>query len=256
MRRVSIPILPKEKLKCVGTYGFRAPELLATENERHGYGPPVDYWALGVTIYYLLTAKMPFKVRQQSIMEAREKPKDTERRLQKSPPKLSTDLTPETQDMVRGLLRLDPAERYGDADLASFKSHPFFNGIDWNKLSRRELTSPYKPGIAKHPKDEVPQFESVHAAMAQFTHENVLEMFGGENEMKEEYTHVPRAEQKHFRTWDYIPDAALELEWDISEKEAANKPFARRKNRETTSKMKITTAADMVELKVESKAES
>ena len=250
-RRVSIPILPKEKLKCVGTYGFRAPELLATETERHGYGPPVDYWALGVTIYYLLTAKMPFKVRQQSIMEAREKPKDTERRLQKSPPKLASDLTPETQDLIRGLLKLDPAERYGDADMKAFKGHPFFNGIDWEKLSRRELQSPYKPGIAKHPKDEAPQFESVHAAMAQFTHENVLEMFGGENEMKDEYTHVPRAEQKHFRTWDYIPDAALEAEWDIAEKEAAGKPFTRRKNREATAKMKLTTGPELIEVKME-----
>jgi len=252
MRRVSIPILPKEKLKCVGTYGFRAPELLATETERNGYGPAVDYWALGVTVYYLLTAKMPFKVRQQSIMEAREKPKDTERRLQKSPPKLNSDLTPDTQDLVRGLLKLDPNERYGDANLAAFKAHPFFNGIDWERLSRRELTSPYKPGLAKHPKDEAPQFESVHAAMAQFTHENVLEMFGGENEMKDEYTHVPRAEQKHFRTWDYIPDSALELEWDISEKEAASKPAPRRKNRETTSKMKLTAAPEVVEVKIDS----
>jgi serine/threonine protein kinase len=251
VRRFSIPILPKEKLKCVGTYGFRAPELLATETERNGYGPAVDYWALGVTVYYLLTAKMPFKVRQQSIMEAREKPKDTERRLQKTPPKLSSDLTPETLDFIKGLLRLDPNERYGDADLPGFKAHPFFKGIDWEKLSRRELTSPYKPGIAKHPKDEVPQFESVHAAMAQFTHENVLEMFGGENEMKDEYTHVPRAEQKHFRTWDFIPDVALEVEWDIAERDAASKPFPRRKNREAAAKMKLSTQPEQLELRQE-----
>lgn len=250
-RRGSIPILPKEKLKCVGTYGFRAPELLATETERSGYGPPVDYWALGVTVYYLLTAKMPFKVRQQSIMEAREKPKDTERRLQRSPPKLNSDLDPDTQDLIKGLLRLDPNERYGDGNLAAFKAHPFFKGIDWEKLARRELQSPHKPGISKHPKDEMPQFESVHAAMAQFTHENVLEMFGGENEMKDEYTHVPRAEQKHFRTWDFIPDSALELEWDIAEKEAAGKPYARRKNREAQSKLKLTTAPEGMEMKIE-----
>lgn len=228
IRRVSIPILPKEKLKCVGTYGFRAPELLDTENDRHGYGPAVDYWALGVTVYYMLTAKMPFKVRQQSIMEAREKPKETERRLQKNPPRISPDLPVEAQDLVKGLLKMEPVERYGDGDLPGFKAHAFFRGIDWEKLSRRELQSPYKPGVPKHPKDEAPQFESVHAAMAQFTHENVLEMFGGENEIKDEYQHVSRQDQKHFRSWDYIPDGALELEWDISEKNTSTQIFRRR----------------------------
>jgi serine/threonine protein kinase len=217
-RRVSIPILPKEKLKCVGTYGFRAPELLNTEVERNGYGPAIDYWALGVTVYFLLTNKMPFKSRNQSILEAREKPKDTERRLQKSPPKISPDIDPSAQDVVRGLLNIDPEKRYGDSDLVSFKNHAFFKGIDWDKLSRRELVSPYQPNVPNHPPDEVPQFESVHAAMAQFTHENVLEMFGGETEMKDEYTHVPRSEQKHFRSWDFVPDSALELEWEIMEK--------------------------------------
>jgi len=35
-------------------------------------------------------------------------------------------------------------------------------------------------------------------------HDNVLEMFGGENEIKEEYTHVNRQDQKLFKTWDYV----------------------------------------------------
>lgn len=231
VRRNSIPILPKEKLKCVGTYGFRAPELMNTETDRTtGYGPPVDYFALGVTLCYLMSAKMPFRQRNQTLMEAREKPKDAERRLQKQPPRIPVELPESAQDVCRGLLHLDPLERYGDADLPKLKRHPFFQAIDWDKLAVRGMSSPYQAGVRKHGKDETPQFTSVHAAMAQFAHENVLEMFGGENEMKDEYTHVPRAEQKHFRTWDFIPDSALEVEWSLAEEQirSVEKPFPRR----------------------------
>jgi serine/threonine protein kinase len=228
-RRESIPVLPREKLKCVGTYGFRAPELLNCEHERTGYGPPVDYWALGVTVYFLLTAKMPFKSRQQSILEAREKPKDTERRLQRQPIRLVADLDAVAVELVKGFLELDPAKRLGDADLPALKRHAFFAGINWDKLAKRELQSPFKPGVPKHPPDEVPQFESVHAAMAQFTHDNVLEMFGGENEIKEEYTHVNRQDQRLFKSWDYLPPGALEREWDIAEQHKGKAAVPRRK---------------------------
>jgi len=228
-RRDSIPILPKEKLKCVGTYGFRAPELLNCEHDRQGYGPAIDYWALGVTVYFLLTSKMPFKSRQQSILEAREKPKDTERRLQKQPIRIVADLDPVAVDIVKGLLEPDPVKRLGDSDLPALKAHAFFRAIDWAKLARRELSSPFKPGVPKHAPDEVPQFESVHAAMAQFTHDNVLEMFGGENEIKEEYTHVNRQDQKLFKSWDYIPEQALETEWGIADKARESQPWPRRK---------------------------
>jgi len=72
-------------------------------------------------------------------------------------------------DLIKGLLDPDPAKRLGDADLPGLKSHDFFKGIDWDKLARRESQSPFKPGVPKHQPDEVPQFESVHAAMAQFS---------------------------------------------------------------------------------------
>lgn len=44
---------------CVqaGTTGYMAPEILKQE----GYGMPVDWWALGCSVYEMVAARLPFK---------------------------------------------------------------------------------------------------------------------------------------------------------------------------------------------------
>ena len=44
------------KLKA-GTYQYFAPELFDLE---HSFSPATDVWALGLSIYVLLTGKLPF----------------------------------------------------------------------------------------------------------------------------------------------------------------------------------------------------
>jgi hypothetical protein len=46
------------------------------------------------------------------------------------------------------LLNRVPANRLGSkGDAAELKAHPFFNGIDWVALSRKEVTPPFKPSV-------------------------------------------------------------------------------------------------------------
>ena len=41
-------------------------------------------------------------------------------------------------------LKKDPAERIKDADI---KSHPWFAGLDWDKLLKKEIPAPWKPDV-------------------------------------------------------------------------------------------------------------
>lgn len=61
------------------------------------------------------------------------------------------------------LLTKNPAQRLGcvaseDGETAII-SHPFFNGIDWEKLNRRELEPPFKPRIVS-PSEEFQKCEN------------------------------------------------------------------------------------------------
>lgn len=67
--------------------------------------------------------------------------------------------------------------------------------------------------------------------MAQFSiNDNVLEMFGGENDMEDEYKHVGRKDQKLFKNWGYSDEKELEYEWIAkAERKKSVKDLNRRK---------------------------
>ena len=71
----------------------------------------------------------------------------------------------------------------------------------------------FKPRVPKRKKDEEPQYDGLLAAMQQFSHDNVLELFGGENEVSDDYQHISSKNQKLFRDWDFLPDELLEDDW-------------------------------------------
>lgn len=54
------------------------------------------------------------------------------------------------KDLLKKLLTIDPNNRLSDPQ--NFKRHPFFEGLDWDKLYRREIRPPVKPKI-RHKSD-------------------------------------------------------------------------------------------------------
>mmetsp|Transcript_15309 Transcript_15309/g.17321 ORF Transcript_15309/g.17321 Transcript_15309/m.17321 type:complete len:682 (+) Transcript_15309:255-2300(+) len=237
-------ILQPSQLKCVGTYGYRAPEVLAVSTKKKkkkkssnaqnqdsedavestvskGYGPPVDYWALGVTLFYLNTAKYPFRPKAMRLTLALPSNgmKGTEEKLQSNAPNYKSEIDDEDlADCIRQLLIKDPDERL---DLDGCQKHPFFSSINWTDLENGKADPVYKPKVRKHRADEPPRFKGLSDAMKQFAHENVLELFGGDNDMQDEYRHVRSKHQKLFRDWDRIPDSLLEEDWLMLEHEEA-----------------------------------
>lgn len=156
----------------IGTSSFIAPELI----EGRPYGPSVDWWACGVTIYECTTGKKLFGGRAKAnsevfknILELKLELSDltrvcTEQASQVGYPKrhlmnhcygMLSD-TPHTisniEDLVAGLLCRNQAKRLGSGGPHEIKSHRFYRSVNW---STHNTTEPeFKPAplpVFDHP---------------------------------------------------------------------------------------------------------
>lgn len=90
-----------------GTLSFLAPEVFkGTSNA----GPPLDVWALGVILFAMLCGRLPFEGTDLSYSK-RPKTPVIRSRIIKCQYKIDESLSPEVKDLVRRMLRLEPAER-------------------------------------------------------------------------------------------------------------------------------------------------
>ena len=136
-----------------GTPDYLAPEVLLCEP----YGPEVDWWALGVVVFELLVGVPPFHASTpveifENILsgniawpaekgagggggggggggERERDPADT------SDEEEDEGLSDAAKDLIKGLLHPDASQRLGSRPgAADLKAHPFFAGIDWDKM--------------------------------------------------------------------------------------------------------------------------
>jgi tRNA A-37 threonylcarbamoyl transferase component Bud32 len=107
--------------EILGTPGYMPPEQAAADT--HAIGPRSDIYALGATLYALITGRPPFKA---------ENPLDTLSRLRIDPPTPPTRLNSKTprdlETIILKCLEKDPAQRYASArgladDLRRFIDH-------------------------------------------------------------------------------------------------------------------------------------
>jgi len=124
-----------------GTTEYLAPEVLLDEA---GYTKMVDFWSLGVLVFEMCCGWSPFYAEDTQQMYKNiafgkvRFPRDT--------------LTTEGRNFVKGLLNRNPKHRLGATDDAEeLKRHPFFADIDWEALTKKLITPPFKPKL----KDEM-----------------------------------------------------------------------------------------------------
>ena len=137
LREGSIKMPPRQAHRgtFVGTPHWVSPEML---NENSS-GPFVDLWALGVVLYEMVTGERPFKgTHELAIFD------EIKNRKIKYP-----ENTPEhAVDLIEQLLQLNPLERLGyglpgsGKDFDALKAHPFFNGINFQRLRDRKIAPP------------------------------------------------------------------------------------------------------------------
>nr|XP_020670749.1 serine/threonine-protein kinase MRCK gamma [Pogona vitticeps] len=127
---------------AVGTPDYISPEILQAMEDRKGkYGPECDWWSLGVCMYELLFGETPFYA--ESLVETYGKIMNHEDHLQ-FPPDI-TDVSESAKDLIRKLLCHQDL-RLGQKGIQDFKSHPFFEGINWDNI--RDTPPPFLPEVA------------------------------------------------------------------------------------------------------------
>lgn len=112
----------------IGTPDYIAPEII---NRTSINNFTIDWWSLGVIAYELLVGVRPFTAL--SIDEVIDN--ITDFRIEWPPIGEGEGMiSPQAQDLILQLLNKDFTTRLGARGAQEIKQHPFFNGVDWERL--------------------------------------------------------------------------------------------------------------------------
>jgi cGMP-dependent protein kinase 1 len=119
----------------VGTPHYMAPEIVTGD----GYGLAVDYWTVGVMLYEFMFGYVPFGEDETDPYVIYEK--IHERKLVFPQ---WVDNKNKIKEFISQLLSKNPANRLGGG-FDKLKTHPWFIGLNWDKITSKELKAPYIP---------------------------------------------------------------------------------------------------------------
>ncbi|KAG7275435.1 hypothetical protein CRUP_033168 [Coryphaenoides rupestris] len=121
-----------------GTPDYIAPEIL----QEMLYGPSVDWWALGVLLYEMLSGHAPFEAENED---------DLFESILNEEIIYASWLSTEAVNILKALLTKSATHRLGcvasEGGENAVVHHAFFASINWEKLNLRELEPPFKPKI-------------------------------------------------------------------------------------------------------------
>ena len=120
----------------VGTPDYIAPEVFGQQ----GYDECVDWWSVGVILFEMLVGYPPFFSDEPSITCK----KILNWRKTFVIPSES-NLSPAATDILKKLVT-DAEFRLGRNGADDIKKHPFFEGLDWDKLRKQQ--APYIPSVS------------------------------------------------------------------------------------------------------------
>ncbi|KAF9951534.1 hypothetical protein BGZ70_000940 [Mortierella alpina] len=128
----------KPLLSIAGSMAYMAPEVLM----RKGYLESVDWWSLGVVMFELLFGKRPFRGKSNELLT-----NSILRDPLPFPDNVDDMVSASCLDVLSKLCERDISKRLGCTPdgIEAFKKHPWFHGIEWDKLVTKEATPPFEP---------------------------------------------------------------------------------------------------------------
>ena len=114
-----------------GSVAYLAPEVL----RRQGHQKSVDWYLFGALLYEMLVGTPPYFSRDKN---------ELFRNIKHGKLKLPKKISLEAKDLITKLLERNPRERLGSGPRGTeeIKGHPFFAGMDWEGVYRKELRPP------------------------------------------------------------------------------------------------------------------
>ena len=127
----------------IGTPYYMAPEIL--KGKKYSYS--CDYWSVGVLIYYLYYGEYPFgnNISQPVAIYKEIINKEIEFRDCKKSEFYQSELN--LQKFIRSLLEKDENLRINNIN--QVKEFEFFKNVDFDKIKRQEIKSPFIPEVVK-----------------------------------------------------------------------------------------------------------
>jgi len=132
-------LCPNTTWTLCGTPDYLAPEIVSQQR----YNKSVDWYALGVLIFEMLSGLPPYHQPEPNPVLLYE-------RIAAGPAFIRWPaFNPDATDLILKLMEGDPSRRYGNLQhgAGDVFAHPWFREVDWEKLRRREIMAPYLPKI-------------------------------------------------------------------------------------------------------------
>ncbi|XP_065029937.1 3-phosphoinositide-dependent protein kinase 1-like isoform X2 [Musa acuminata AAA Group] len=167
----------------VGTAAYVPPEVLNSCPATFAN----DLWALGCTLYQMLSGSSPFKDASEWLIFQRIITRDL---------KFPEFFSHEARDLIDKLLDTDPSKRPGAGPdgYASVKKHPFFNGVDWKQLRKApapRLALDHDNGVDYDSQDAT--WNLTHVGGAPSAHQHVIpDENAGATSSSETQSHISR----------------------------------------------------------------
>jgi serine/threonine protein kinase len=97
-----------------------------------------DWWSYGIVLYELMYAVSQLSDNRADRMS---------RMIISDPVQFLERVSAHARDLIRKLLETEPERRIGsgEGDWNEIKVHPFFHGIDWDDLLRKEIEADWRP---------------------------------------------------------------------------------------------------------------
>ncbi|XBW34656.1 hypothetical protein QEN19_000223 [Hanseniaspora menglaensis] len=129
---------PGVTFTIVGTPDYIAAEIIQTK----GYNKSVDWWSLGVLIYEMLAGFTPFY--DSNTLKTYDNILNATLKFPSS-----KNFTPHVIDLLTRLINRDLSQRLGNLQngVEDIKNHIWFQEVNWVKMSKKNIETPYEPPI-------------------------------------------------------------------------------------------------------------